>query len=158
MTLSAEDYLGQPDLPSADEFLDGKPSTLSGKSIIAQTLQPSAYLSNVIVKAFGHDKPADPNLGLSTDAVNAMKSSGEWNDYVKDHADHSQALVNGVIKPSASDMQAGFIKGSMSPFTPIVNDSVEALKNAFTATGAAVSEPYDEKNIPALMTPADIAV
>ncbi len=56
-------------------------------------------------------------------------------------------------QPNALD---SFMSGATAPFNPIVNDTLESLKDTATQTGQAVFEPYNESNVPNWMIPFDI--
>ncbi len=63
-------------------------------------------------------------------------ASGPWSNYQP-----AQAPA-----PQPTDALQGFTNGATAPFKPIVNDTLEALKNAATSTGQAISEPLNNPN------------
>lgn len=130
--LSADEFLGEGGTPppppkSADEFLDGEQKKDSGVGdIVSQALKPSIYMAETIRKAFS--TPQDQNLGVAPEAVDAMKQAGEWDGYVKEHSAFHTALDDQVMRPTASDLHAAFIRGGSSPFVPIAKGVPEGFK------------------------------
>lgn len=115
---SAEDFLDESsNKMSADEFLDGdKPDSLFSNRAFADILKPSIYTTNVLLKAFGYDEPESPDKKLYPETVQAMKLSGDWEDYTKQNTNWKNALVDGVAKPSAENMQEKFASASHRVF------------------------------------------
>lgn len=59
---------------------------------------------------------------------------------------------------SSPDLLHAFTQGAATPFAPIVSNTLDTLHNVATQTGQAVSEPYNEKNVPGWLEPIDIGI
>lgn len=84
--------------------------------LLTDALKPSLYVTDTILKAFGHDEPDNPQDKLTPETVQAMKTSGDWDGYVKEHADWQNGFVQGVVKPSAENMQQSFARSTGNAF------------------------------------------
>lgn len=120
------------DIPSFEDALAGK-SPNSSKDVfqhyVSSILQPSIYASNIIIKSFGYDQPNSAQDTLHPETIEAMKRSGEWEDYQKEHSNWQDALVKGAVRPESYNLQER-----------IINRTGEYLHSALQGIGQGYEE------------------
>lgn len=74
------------------------------------------------------------------------------------HPQQSQESQNPFVNSQAGKYFDAGVANAGAPFKPIINDTLESLKDTATETGQAVFEPYNESNVPGLMVPFDVGM
>lgn len=71
-----------------------------------------------------------------------MDNSAPWADF-QSNAAPASAMPWNDFQPQKEGMIDTFIHGAETPFKPIINNTLESLKNTATQTGATMSEPMN---------------
>lgn len=164
----ADDFGFQPAAPSNDLGFQPAPK-IPDTSAVQNMAQ-----KNLAAPTEGEGEPKiltpaqklDTAAGMPVSAAlkgNAPPLTPEWRGHLVDSykngtstnaGDFMQTMLHSIVPIAARGIIA--TEGAYQPFKPIVSNILEAFKSNFEQTGQSVWEPYNEKNVPWYMVPADV--